>query len=165
MKKSRALLGAMALIASGLPVQGTFAQGFSCKSATDAGKDAPALTGLIDQRTGRTSDARVAALVQQYQSNGIGSGDIVNRLVNGYCVNVAGIGGLSDRQKAELTRQFARQVTGYVYADASLGPISILVDVPLSQEMLDRVDASASAKGVSQGQWIRDAVEKALTAN
>jgi len=35
----------------------------------------------------------------------------------------------------------------------------------MSQELLDRVGAAASAKGVSQDQWITDAIEKSLSAN
>jgi hypothetical protein len=165
MWKATALVGVMVLAAQGQLVQGAQAQGFTCAATADTAKDWPAIAGLIDPTTGRTGDRRVATLVQQYQSSGIDSAAIVNRLVNAYCTGIAGISGVSDVQRADLTRRFARQVTGYVYAGASMGQISILVDVPMSQEMLDRVGAAASAKGISQDRWITDALEKSLSAN
>jgi hypothetical protein len=162
MWKATALVGVIVLAAQGLPFQRAHAQGFSCAASADTARDWPEIAGLIDPTTGRTADGRVASLVQRYQANGIDSAVIVNRLVNAYCTGIAQISGVSDIQRADLTRRFARQVTGYVYAGASLGQISILVDVPMGQALLDRVDAAASTKGVSQDQWITDAVEKAL---
>lgn len=165
MRKSAALVCIIVLAGLGLSVQDARAQGFSCTAPAGNVNEWPAIAGLIDQTTGRTADSRVAALVQQYQSSSIGSADIVNRLVTAYCTDIAKIAGLSAGQRGELTRRFARQVTGYVYADASLGQISILIDVPLSQELLDRVDAAASAKRIPQDQWIKDAIEKGLSTN
>ncbi|MET0742481.1 MAG: hypothetical protein ABWY78_03845 [Microvirga sp.] len=165
MWKATALVAVIVLAVPGFPSQGARAQGLTCAASADTARDWPAIAGLIDPTTGRTADARVAALVQQYQTNGLDGAVIVNRLVNAYCTGIAGISGVSDSQRAELTRRFARQVTGYVYAGAPLGQISILVDVPLSQAVLDRVDAAASAKGVSQDRWIADAIEKTLGAN
>jgi len=88
---------------------------------------------------------------------------IVDHLVGAYCPLVANDGSLSDKQKADRVRRFARQVTGLAYQTSDQGELDVLVDVPLMPTLLGQVDQAAAGAGMSRDAWIERAIKQQLT--
>jgi hypothetical protein len=122
----------------------------------------PEVAGLFDPATGQTNAIRMTQIVNDMRSRGLSSGMIVDHLVAAYCPSVAAQSGLSDNQRAHLVRRFAREATGYVYTYAGSGETAVLVDVPLSPDLLDRVNQAAVAAKASRDNWITNAIVNAL---
>jgi hypothetical protein len=87
---------------------------------------------------------------------------IVDHLVGAYCPLVASDGNLSDKQKADRVRRFARQATGLAYGQPDLGELDVLVDVPLTPALLGQVDQAAGRAGMSRDAWIEQAIKQSL---
>jgi hypothetical protein len=56
--------------------------------------------------------------VADLRKNGLKPALIVDHLVSAYCPLVANDGSLSDKQKADVVRQFAWQITGLAYGQS-----------------------------------------------
>jgi hypothetical protein len=88
---------------------------------------------------------------------------IVDHLVGAYCPLVANDGSLSDKQKADRVRRFARQVTGLAYGQSGQDELDVLVDVPLMPTLLSQVEQAAAGAGISRDAWIERAIKQQLT--
>ena len=71
-------------------------------------------------------------------------------VVSAYCPLAANDGSLTDQQKADRVRRFARQVTGLAYGSSDQGELDVLVDVPLMPTLLGQVDQAAAGAGMSR---------------
>jgi hypothetical protein len=97
------------------------------------------------------------------RKNGMKPALIVDHLVGAYCPLVANDGSLSDQQKADRVRRFARQVTGLAYGQSGQEELDVLVDVPLMPALLGQVDQVAGRAGMSRDAWIEQAIKQSLT--
>ena len=80
-----------------------------------------------------------------------------------YCPLAANDGSLSDKQKADRVRRFARQVTWLAYGASDQDELDFLVEVPLMPTLLGQVDQAAARAGISRDAWIARALKQQLT--
>ena len=112
--------------------------------------------------TDLTADNRVGELVANLRKSGMKPALIVDHLVGAYCPLAANDGSLSDKQKADRVRRFARQVTGLAYGQPGQDELDVLVDVPLTPTLLGQVDQAAAGAGMSRDAWIERAIKQRL---
>jgi hypothetical protein len=141
------------------------AAGFTCPDTvtSDAPRNASALSDLYSGATDLTAGNRVGELVADLRKNGMKPALIVDHLVGAYCPLAANDGSLSDQQKADRVRRFARQVTGLAYGQSGQDELDVLVDVPLMPALLGQVDQAAGRAGLSRDAWIEWAIKQSLT--
>ena len=85
---------------------------------------------------------------------------IVSHLVGTYCPMVAQESALTEAEKAAKVRRFAGQITQLVYSLES--GLDIIVNVPLTPDVVDALNATARKQGLSSSAWIAMTVENAL---
>jgi hypothetical protein len=122
--------------------------------AADAPKNAPVLSD--------TAESRIGDLVADLRKTGMKPALIVDHLVGAYCPLVANDASLSDKQKADRVRRFARQVTGLAYRQSGQEELDVLVDVALMPTMLRQVEQAAAGAGMSRDAWIERAIKQQL---
>jgi hypothetical protein len=90
------------------------AAGFTCPDTvtSDAPRNASPLSDLYSGATDLTAGNRLSELMADLRKSGMKPALIVDHLVGAYCPLVASDGNLSDKQKADRVRRFARQATG-----------------------------------------------------
>jgi hypothetical protein len=148
------------------------AAGFTCPDTvtSDAPRNASPLSDLYSGATDLTAGNRLSELMADLRKSGMKPALIVDHLVGAYCPLVASDGNLSDKQKADRVRRFARQATGLAYGQPDLGELDVpdlgeldvLVDVPLTPALLGQVDQAAGRAGMSRDAWIEQAIKQSL---
>jgi hypothetical protein len=142
------------------------AAGFTCPDTvtSDAPRNASPLSDLYSGATDLTAGNRLSELMADLRKTGMRPALIVDHLVGAYCPLAANDGSLSDKQKADRVRRFARQVTGLAYGQPGQDELDVLVDVPLTPTLLGQVDQAAGRAGMSRDAWIEQAIKQQLTA-
>ena len=77
-----------------------------------------------------------------------------------YCPMIAQEGSLTEAEKVAKVRRFAGQITQLVYSLES--GLDVIVNVPLSPDIVDALNATARKQGLSSSAWIAMTVENAL---
>jgi hypothetical protein len=149
---------------TGAIVRPAEAAAFTCPETVtaDAPRNAPSLGDLASGAANLAAGNRVGALVTGLRGNGMKPALIVDHLVGAYCPLVANDASLSDQQKADRVRRFARQVTGLAYGQPGQEELDVLVDVPLTPTMLRQVEQAAAGAGMSRDAWIERAIKQQL---
>ena len=141
------------------------AAAFTCPDAVTSGapRNASPLSDLYAGANDVTAGNRLSELMADLRKSGMKPALIVDHLVGAYCPLVANDGSLSDRQKADRVRRFARQVTGLAYGQSGQDELDVLVDVPLMPTLLSQVEQAAAGAGISRDAWIERAIKQQLT--
>jgi hypothetical protein len=163
----QALLVALVSVAGcgGAIVAPVDAATLTCPDATasDMPRTAPAVSDLYSGASDLTASNRLGELVTDLRKSGMKPALIVDHLIGAYCPLVAADDTLSDKQKADRVRQFARQVTGLAYVPPDPEEVDVLVSVPLPPTLLGQVDQAAGRAGISRDAWIERAIKQQLT--
>ncbi|UVF21424.1 ribbon-helix-helix domain-containing protein [Microvirga terrae] len=140
------------------------AAAFTCPETSPDGASGPSLprADLYSGADDITAGNRLGELMAILRSSGLKPALIVDRLIGEYCPLVAADAALSDRQKADRVRRFARLVTGMAYMPADPGEVEVLVQTALSPGLLDQVDEAAGRAGMSRDAWIDRAIRSQL---
>ncbi len=125
-------------------------------------KDPSSLRNLYAGATDATAGNRFNELMAAFRATGTKPAFIVNDLVSAYCPLVAADTSLSDKQKVDRVRRFARQVTGLAYAPFDPDEEDALVDIPVAPSTLSQVDQAAAGAGMSRDTWIVQAIKQRL---
>jgi hypothetical protein len=141
------------------------AAAFTCPDTltSDAPRNASPLSDLYSGATDLTAGNRLSELIADLRKTGMKPALIVEHLVGAYCPLAANDGSLSDKQKADRVRRFARQVTGLAYGQSGQDELDVLVDVPLTPTLLGQVDQAAGRAGLSRDAWIEQAIKQQPT--
>jgi hypothetical protein len=150
---------------TGSSVRPANAAAFTCPETVtpDAPRNTSPPIGPSSGATDLTIGNRVTEIVADLRKGGMKPALIVDHLVGAYCPLVANDGSLSDQQKADQVRRFARQVTGLAYGQSGQEELDVLVDVPLMPALLGQVDQAAGRAGMSRDAWIERAIKQSLT--
>lgn len=142
------------------------AAGLTCPftRAADAPKGAPPLSEFFTQATDVPISSRLGGLVAALRQSGMTPASIVDHLVGAYCPLVAANGSLSETQKTDIVRRFARHVAGLAYVPPGSDELEVLVDLPLVPQLLDQIDMMAKKAGISRDTWIERAINRQLAA-
>jgi hypothetical protein len=136
----------------------------TCPAATGptALKDPSSLKDLYAGATDATAGNRLNELMAAFRASGTKPAFIVDELVSAYCPLVAADTSLSDEQKVDRVRRFARHVTGLAYGFSEPDEVDVLVDIPLAPSVLGQVDQAAARAGMSRDAWLALAVKQGL---
>ena len=141
------------------------AAAFTCpdNTASDAPKTPSPLNNLYSGANDITASNRLSELMTDLRTSGMKPALVVDHLVGAYCPLVAADSSLSDKQKADRVRRFARQVTGVAYGPSDQDEVDVLVEVPLMPALLGQIDQAAARAGISRDAWIERAIKQLLT--
>ena len=103
---------------------------------------------------------RLTATVGTLRQDGMSKSQIIEHLVGVHCPMVAQESSLTEGEKNTHLRRFTGQVTQLVYSLES--GLDIIVNVPLSPDVVAVLNATASKQGLSGAAWIAMTVENAL---
>jgi hypothetical protein len=144
-----------------LPAQ---AAGFRCPAAdaSDGNGKLNLSTEEIPRSQPGISEPTRAA-IEKMKTEGIKSGDIIDKLVVSYCGRLDAESKLSDTDKSELVRRFASNVSGVVYRGSANNEEDVLVDVPVPTYLYGQLQQAAKTANVSQDIWIDQAIKKNLS--
>jgi hypothetical protein len=118
-----------------------------------SGPEIPSVAALDDP-------TRLNDFIASSRAAGLSDTDTVDRIVFSYCIDVAARPALSHAEQVRLVRGFAEEVTAQTNQIAS--ERAILVDIPLSPDILAQVDAAAKQTGLTRTAWINRAVLRDL---
>jgi cytochrome c553 len=117
---------------------------------------------IQDMLRGGDLKNRIGVIVANLRAQDIEPPLIVNFLVVAYCPVVAADTGLTTAQKMERIHLFAQQVTAIAFSDTQQQVRDVLVNVPLSPDLLRKVNDAARTARLSRESWLTQAIEKAL---
>jgi hypothetical protein len=120
------------------------------------------LKDLYSGATDVTAGNRLNELMAAFRASGRKPAFIVDDLVSAYCPLVAADTYLSDQQKVDRVRRFARQVTGLAYGLSDPDEVDVLLDIPLAPAVLSQIDQAAADAGMSRDAWIGLAIRQRL---
>jgi hypothetical protein len=103
---------------------------------------------------------RLNATVSTLRQDGMPKSLIIDHLVGVYCPMVAQENSLTEAEKTAHLQRFTGQVTQLVYSLES--GLDIIINVPLTPDIVAILNATASKQGLSGAAWIAVTVENAL---
>ena len=118
------------------------------------------IRALLPDASAIGSVGRLNSTVDTLRRDGMTKSQIVSHLVGAYCPMVAQDSSLTEADKATKVRRFAGQITQLVYSLES--GLDIIVNVPLTPDVVDALNATARKQGLSSSAWIAMTVENAL---
>lgn len=151
-------------IALSVPATAATAAGFECayKKAPNGMKHAPDVKYLVGGLTPSVFHQRLAEMVQKLLSEKVAPALIVDHFVWAYCPSVVADKSLNDAQKTEHVRRFAAEVAALAYTAPSADELDVLVTLPLTQKLLDRIDDAAKNEKISRDGWMLNALQTAV---
>jgi hypothetical protein len=164
MNKSTLLCGltCFGLMLTAMPPASVAAEKFECplpvKPTTPARLQE--IQRLLPDGNAMADIGRLTATVGTLRQDGMSKSQIIEHLVGVYCPMVAQESSLTEAEKNAHLRRFTGQVTQLVYSLES--GLDIIVNVPLSPDVVAVLNATASKQGLSGAAWIAMTVENAL---
>ena len=138
---------------------------FTCPDtmAADRPGAASSLSELYAGANDITARNRLGELMTDLRKSGMKPALIVDHLIGAYCPLVAADAILSDKQKADRVRRFARLVTGLAYVPLDPDEVDVLVQTALPPDPLSQVDEAAGRAGRSRDEWIERSIKRQLS--
>jgi hypothetical protein len=131
---------------------------FSAKSTAPA--ELQKIQGLLPDSGAMTDIGRLGAAVATLRRDGMSKSLIVDHLVGAYCPMIALDSSLTETEKTTRLQRFTGQITQLVYSLES--GLDIIINVPLTPDVVAVLNAKASKQGLSGAAWIAMTVENAL---
>jgi hypothetical protein len=164
MNKSTLLCGltCFGLMLTAMPPVGVTAEKFECPLAVRPTTPAKLqeIQRLLPDGNAMADIVQLSATIGTLRQDGMSKSQIIDHLVGVYCPMVAQESSLTEAEKNAHLRRFTGQVTQLVYSLES--GLDIIVNVPLSPDVVAVLNATASKQGLSDAAWIAMTVEKAL---
>jgi len=139
------------------------ATGFTCP-ASDASAERRKLDlGAADiAGTQPRISKSLRTTIEKMKTEGVKSGDIVDKLVVSYCARLDREPRLSSNDKADRVRRFASNLASVVYRGQTNDQEDIFIDVPVPASLYGQLQQAAETANVSQDTWIDQAIKKNL---
>src|SRR5689334_7144005 len=118
------------------------------------------IRGLLPNADTMTNIDQLSATIASLRRDGMSKSLIIDHLVGAYCPMVAREAAVDDTEKADRVRRFSGQVTRLVYSLES--GLDIIVNVPLTPDIVDAVNSEAKKQGLSGAAWIAMTIDNAL---
>lgn len=118
------------------------------------------IRGLLPNVDTMTNIEQLSATIASLRRDGMSKSLIIDHLVGAYCPMVAREAAVDDTEKADRVRRFSGQVTRLVYSLES--GLDIIVNVPLTPDIVDAVNSEAKKQGLSGPAWIAMTIDNAL---
>jgi hypothetical protein len=118
------------------------------------------IRGLLPDANTMSNIERLNAAIATLRRDGMSKSLIIDHLVGAYCPMVVREAPLTEAEKAALVRRFTGQVTRLVYSLES--GLDIIINVPLTPDVVDAVNSVAKNQGLSGPAWIAMTIDYAL---
>ena len=118
------------------------------------------IKGLLPDSSAMADVGRLSATIGVLQREGMSKSFIIDHLIGAYCPMVVHENSFSEAEKAMRVRRFTDQITQLVYSLES--GLEIIINVPLTPDVVDALNKTAREKGLSGPAWIAMTVENAL---
>src|SRR5207247_8839340 len=115
---------------------------------------------LLPNVSTRTNIEQLNTTIATLRRDGMSKSLIIEHLVGTYCPMVVREAPLTDAEKATLVQRFTGQVTRLVYSLES--GLDIIINVPLTPDVVDAVNSVAEKQGLSGPAWIAMTIDDAL---
>lgn len=160
MTKAALALGLALSTLTVLPAVG--AEQFQCPLPSNPNNPAKLeqIRGLLPDVNTMTNIEQLNATIATLRRDGMSKGLIIDHFVGAYCLMVAQDAPLTEAEKAALVRRFTGQVTRLVYSLES--GLDIIINVPLTPDVVDAVNSVAKKQGLSGPAWIAMTIDNAL---
>ena len=116
--------------------------------------------GLLPNTNAMTDIGLLNVTIGTLRRDGMSKSLIIEHLIGAYCPMIARDAALTDSEKATLVQRFSGQVTRLVYSLES--GLDIIINVPLTPDVVDAVNTIAKKQGLSGPAWIEMTIDKAL---
>jgi hypothetical protein len=149
-------------IFTAMPPAGAAAEKFECPVplVPNAVAKLQEIQRVLPDGNAMTDPGRLNATVDTLRRDGMPKRLIIDHLVGAYCPMVAQESSLTEVEKTARLQRFTGQITQLVY---SLGSgLDIIINVPLTPDVVAVLNATASKQGLSGAAWIAMTVESAL---
>jgi hypothetical protein len=137
---------------------------FTCPDTLAIDKPGASLSNLYAGANDVTASNRLGELMADLRKSGMKPALIVDHLIGAYCPLVEADASLSDKQKADRVRRFARLVTALAYVPSDPDEVDVLIQTPLPPSLLSQVDQAAGRAGLSRDEWIERSIKQQLSA-
>jgi hypothetical protein len=118
------------------------------------------IKGLLPNVNAMADIGQLNVTIDTLRREGMPKNLIIDHLIGAYCPMIAQETSLTESDKAALVRRFSGQVTRLVY---SLGSgLDIIINVPLTPDVVDAVNRIAGKQGLSGPAWIAMTIDNAL---
>jgi hypothetical protein len=143
-----------------LPALG--AEQFQCPSFSNPNNPAKLeqIRGLLPNESTMTNIEQLSATIASLRREGMSKSLIIDHLVGAYCPMVVREAALNEAEKTSRVRGFTGQVTRLVYSLES--GLDIIVNVPLTPDIVDAVNSVAKKQGLSGPAWIAMTIDNGL---
>lgn len=118
------------------------------------------IRALLPDANAMGSIGQLNSTIDTLRREGMAKSQIVSDLVGAYCPMVAQESPLTEAEKVTKVRRFAGQITQLVYSLES--GLDVIINVPLTPDVVDALNATARKQGLSSSAWIAMTVENAL---
>ena len=118
------------------------------------------IRALLPDANAMGSIGQLNSTIDTLRREGMAKSQIVSDLVGAYCPMVSQESTLTEAEKVTKVRRFAGQITQLVYSLES--GLDVIINVPLTPDVVDALNATARKQGLSSSAWIAMTVENAL---
>jgi hypothetical protein len=160
MKKAAFVLSLALSALAVLPAVG--AEQFQCPLPSNPNNPArlEQIRGLLPDVNTMRNIEQLNTVITTLRRDGMSKSLTIDHLVGVYCPMVVGETPLTDAEKAALVRRFTGRVTRLVYSLES--GLDIIINVPLTPDVVDAVNSLARKQGLSGPAWIAMTIDYAL---
>jgi hypothetical protein len=160
MKKAAFVLSLALSTLAVLPAVG--AEQFQCPLPSNPNNPAKLeqIRGLLPDVNTMTNIEQLNTAIATLRRDGMSKSVIIDHLVGAYCPMVVREAQRTDAEKTALVRRFTGQVTRLVYSLES--GLDIIINVPLTPDVVDAVNSLARKQGLSGPTWIAMTIDYAL---
>ena len=118
------------------------------------------IKGLLSGANAMSDLNQLSATIATLRREGMSKRLIIDHLIGAYCPTVAREASLTVAEKAARVARFSGQVTRLVYSLES--GLDIIINVPLTPDIVDAVNTIAKKQGLSGPAWIAMTIDDAL---
>jgi hypothetical protein len=118
------------------------------------------IRGLLPDVNTMANVGQLTVAINTLRRDGMSKSLIVDHLIGAYCPMVARDNSVTDAEKSALVRRFSGEATRLVYSLAS--DLDIIINVPLTPDVVDAVNTIAKKRGLSGPAWIEMTIDNAL---
>lgn len=118
------------------------------------------IKGLLPNVNAMADISQLNITIDTLRREGMPKNLIIDHLIGAYCPMIAREASLAESEKVALVRRFSGQVTQLVYSLES--GLDIIINVPLTPDIVDAVNSTARKQGLSGPAWIAMTIDNAL---
>lgn len=134
------------------------ADGFVCPVPQVPAAQSEAVTKLLPDLQSFRDQAKLDTAIDKLKNDGDGVVQVVNSVIAAYCPLVATEQGKTDAQRTRDVQNFGLSVTRQAFSLSS--EEEIILDVALTPDVVEVINAKAKAADMSPQEWVADKISE-----